>query len=236
MNYSADINGIEYSVSYSDALVNGTLIPLLRHLSQLHTEKGSRVIVMLAAPPGTGKSTLVSFLEHLAKSVIPDKRVQSVGMDGFHLRQEYLLTHMVELDGEEIPMARIKGAPITFDLQALRTKIEEAAQGQTCKWPHYDRQLHDPVDDAITIDADIVLIEGNYLLLNMDGWRDLSRYADYTIVLTADADMLRERLIGRKMKTGMTREGAERFVEFSDMPNVRLCLDKTMKADLELCV
>ena len=234
MNYSANINGIAYSVDYSDALVNSTLIPLLRHLSQLHTEKGSRVIVMLAAPPGTGKSTLVSFLEHLAKSIIPDKRVQSVGMDGFHLRQKYLLTHTVEIDGKRVSMSSIKGAPITFDLQALRTKIEEAAQGQICKWPHYDRQLHDPVDDAITIDVDIVLIEGNYLLLDADGWRDLSRYADYTISLTADEEMLRRRLIRRKMKTGMTREDAERFVESSDMRNVRLCLDKTMKADLEL--
>ena len=236
MNYSANINGIAYIVDYSDALVNGTLIPLLRHLSQLHTEKGGRVIVMLAAPPGTGKSTLVSFLEHLAKSVIPDKRVQSVGMDGFHLRQEYLLTHTVEVNSEAIPMARIKGAPITFDLDALTRKIREVSEGNICRWPHYDRQLHDPVDDAITIDADIVLIEGNYLLLDTDGWRDLSQYADYTIVLTADEDMLRERLIGRKMKTGMTREDAERFVKFSDMPNVRLCLDKMMKADLELSV
>ncbi len=185
---------------------------------------------------GQVKAHFVSFLEHLAKSVIPDKRVQSVGMDGFHLRQEYLLTHTVEVNGEAIPMARIKGAPITFDLDALTRKIREVSEGNICRWPHYNRQLHDPVDDAITIDADIVLIEGNYLLLDTDGWRDLSRYADYTIALTADADMLRERLIGRKMKTGMTREDAERFVAFSDMPNVRLCLDKTMKADLELCV
>ena len=236
MNYSANINGIAYSVDYSDALVNGTLIPLLRHLSQLHTEKGSRVIVMLAAPPGTGKSTLVSFLEHLAKSAIPDKRVQSVGMDGFHLRQEYLLTHTVEVNGEAIPMARIKGAPITFDLDALTRKIREVSEGNICRWPHYDRQLHDPVDDAITIDADIVLIEGNYLLLDADGWRDLSRYADYTISLTADEEMLRSRLIRRKMKTGMTQEDAKRFVASSDMRNVRLCLDMTMKADLELSV
>lgn len=236
MNYSADINGITVNATYSDTTVNEVFIPLLKHLAQLHNVKQRRILVMLAAPPATGKSTLVSFLEHLAKSVIPDKRVQSVGMDGFHLRQEYLLTHTFKLDGEEIPMARIKGAPITFDLQALRTKIEEAAQGQTCKWPHYDRQLHDPVDDAITIDADIVLIEGNYLLLNMDGWRDLSRYADYTISLTADEEMLRSRLIRRKMKTGMTQEDAKRFVESSDMRNVRLCLDKTMKADLELSI
>ena len=236
MNYSANINGIAYSVDYSDALVNSTLIPLLRHLSQLHTEKGSRVIVMLAAPPGTGKSTLVSFLEHLAKSVIPEKRLQAVGMDGFHLRQEYLLTHTVEIDGKSVPMASIKGAPITFDPDALTRKIREVLEGNSCRWPHYDRQLHDPVDDAITIDADIVLIEGNYLLLDADGWRDLSQYADYTISLTADEEMLRRRLIRRKMKTGMTREDAERFVASSDMRNVRLCLDKTMKADLELSV
>ena len=236
MNYSANINGIEYSVSYSDVLVNSTLIPLLRHLSQLHTEKGSRVIVMLAAPPATGKSTLVSFLEHLARSVIPEKRLQAVGMDGFHLRQSYLLSHTVEVDGKSVPMASIKGAPITFDPDALTRKISEVTEGNSCRWPHYDRQLHDPVDDAITIDADIVLIEGNYLLLDTDGWRDLSRFADYTIVLTADEDVLRERLIGRKMKTGMTREDAERFAEFSDMRNVRLCLDKTMKADLELSI
>ena len=191
---------------------------------------------MLAAPPATGKSTLVSFLEHLARSVIPEKRLQAVGMDGFHLRQSYLLTHTVEVDGKSVPMASIKGAPITFDLDALTRKIREVTEGNICRWPHYDRQLHDPVDDAITIDAEIVLIEGNYLLLDMDDWRDLSRFADYTIVLTADEDMLRERLIERKMKTGMTREDAEHFVAFSDMPNVRLCLDKMMKADLELSV
>ena len=236
MNYSADINGITVNAKYSDTVVNEVFIPLLKHLAQLHHEKQRRILVMLAAPPATGKSTLVSFLEHLARSVIPEKRLQAVGMDGFHLRQSYLLTHTVEVNSEAIPMARIKGAPITFDLQALRTKIEEVAQGQICKWPHYDRQLHDPVDDAITIDADIVLIEGNYLLLDADGWRDLSRYADYTISLTADEEMLRSRLIRRKMKTGMSREDAERFVASSDMPNVRLCLDKTMKTELELSV
>ena len=236
MNYSADINGIIVNAAYSDTIVNEVFIPLLKHLAQLHHEKQRRILVILAAPPATGKSTLVSFLEHLARSVIPEKRLQAVGMDGFHLRQSYLLSHTVEIDGKSVPMTSIKGAPITFDLQALRTKIEEAAQGQICKWPHYDRQLHDPVDDAITIDAEIVLIEGNYLLLDADGWRDLSRYADYTISLTADEELLRSRLIRRKMKTGMSREDAERFVESSDMRNVRLCLDKTMKADLELSV
>ena len=86
----------------------------------------------------------------------------------------------------------------------------------------------------MTVDGDIVLLEGNYLLLDEDGWRGLSAYADYTISLRADEALLRARLIDRRIKTGADREGAERFVDFSDMPNVRLCLNGTGRADLAL--
>ena len=131
-------------------------------------------------------------------------------------------------------MVKIKGAPITFDLESLRDKIAEVAEGKPCKWPRYDRLLHNPVDDAITINEDVVLLEGNYLLLDMDGWRELSEDADYTIKLTADEELLRERLIERRTATGVSREEAEKFVDFSDMANVKLCLEKTKEADLEL--
>ena len=36
------------------------------------------------------------------------------------------------------------------------------------------------------------------------------------------------------MKIGVSREEAEAFVDFSDMANVRLCLEKTLPADLRL--
>ena len=234
MKYSANINGINVNAYYSESETQNLLIPLLKHLSEMHSEKQSRILVMLAAPPGAGKSTLVSFMEYLAKQSIPDKTVQAVGMDGFHRRQEYLLSHTTNMYGKEIPMVDIKGAPITFDLEGLRKKIAEVAKGHPCKWPRYDRLLHNPVEDAITINADIVLMEGNYLLLDLDGWRDLSEYADYTISLVADEEMLRDRLIARRIATGVEREAAERFVDFSDMANVRLCLEKTKGADLEL--
>ena len=87
MNYSVEINGITVNAMYNDTTVNEVFIQLLKHLAQLHNVKQRRILVMLAAPPATGKSTLVSFLEHLARSVIPEKRLQAVGMDGFHLRQ-----------------------------------------------------------------------------------------------------------------------------------------------------
>ena len=234
MEYSANINGIEVTAFYSDTTVREIFFPLLERLAQLHTEKQSRILVMLAAPPGAGKSTLVSFLEKLAKDVCPEKTFQAVGMDGFHRRQEYLLSHTANVNGREIPMVRIKGAPVTFDLEALRRKTAELTEGRACSWPRYDRLLHNPVEDAITIEADIVLLEGNYLLLDSDGWRELSDFADYTISLSADEELLRERLIDRRILTGVERKAAEAFVDFSDMANVRLCLEKTKRADLEL--
>lgn len=234
MEYTANINGIDVNAYYSDKTLNVLFVPLLEHMAEMHTEKQTRIVTMIAAPPGAGKSTLVSFLEYLAKEIIPEKNVQSLGMDGFHRRQEYLLSHTVPVNGKDIQMVKIKGAPVTFDLEALRKKTAELTEGNVCTWPRYDRILHNPVEDAITVTSDIVLLEGNYLLLDLDGWRELSAYADYTISISADEGLLRERLIKRRIATGAEREKAEEFVDFSDMANVRLCLEKTGKADLDL--
>ncbi|SDA53800.1 hypothetical protein SAMN02910275_01091 [Butyrivibrio sp. INlla18] len=236
MEYKANINGIDIEAVYSQESIDGIFKPLLLKLSQMHDEKKKRILVMLAAPPGAGKSTLVSFLEKLSKEVIPGKKLQAIGMDGFHRRQEYLLTHKTMVDGRELPMVDIKGAPVTFDSEALRCKIQEVCREKSCKWPIYDRLLHNPVEDAITVDGDIVLLEGNYLLADIDGFRDLSELADYTISISAKEELLRKRLIDRKEASGNTRQKAEKFVDFSDMANVRLCLQKTRKADLELVV
>ena len=59
MNYSANINGITVSASFSDTTVNEVFIPLLKHLAQLHHEKQRRILVMLAAPPATGKTAAI---------------------------------------------------------------------------------------------------------------------------------------------------------------------------------
>ncbi|MBR2668395.1 MAG: nucleoside/nucleotide kinase family protein [Solobacterium sp.] len=236
MEYTVNINGIDVKAQFSEKSITEIFIPLLENLSHIHDLKKRRILVMLAAPPGAGKSTLVSFLETLAKEVIPGKKVQAIGMDGFHRRQEYLLSHTVSVNGQEIRMVEIKGAPATFDLEKLTDKVKEVTMAQSCLWPVYDRLLHNPIEDVITVDGDIVLLEGNYLLLDMDGWRELSGYADYTIAVQAETEFLRARLTARKEASGNTREKAVQFVDFSDMANVRLCLEKTRKADLELVI
>ena len=234
IRHHATINGIDVEAVYSQRAVNEIFLPLLRRLTLMQKQKGKRILAMLAAPPGAGKSTLLSFLSELSRNHEGICPIQTVGMDGFHRRQEYLLSHSVQRDGRQMSMVEIKGAPITFDLEQLRKRIRMVAAGDTVNWPVYDRLLHNPVENAIRIDGDIVFLEGNYLLLDLDGWRDLSADADYTISVTADAEQLRTRLIDRRIQTGVEKEAAERFVDFSDMPNVTLCLEKTKQADLQL--
>ena len=228
------INGIEVAARYSERAVDGIFIPFLKKLTGMQQAAGKRILVMLAAPPGAGKSTLLSFLDRLAEETEGVGRIQTIGMDGFHRRQEYLLSHDTLRDGKPVRMVEVKGAPETFDLEALTERVKRVSLDEAVGWPAYNRLLHNPVENAVTIDSSIVLLEGNYLLLAEDGWRDLSAFADYTVSVRADEELLRTRLIDRRIKTGVEREAAVRFVDFSDMPNVRLCLERTKHADLEL--
>ncbi len=228
------INGIEVAARYSEQAENGIFIPFLKRLTGMQQAAGRRILVMLAAPPGAGKSTLLSFLGRMAEETEGVGRIQTIGMDGFHRRQEYLLNHDTIRDGKPIRMVEVKGAPETFDLEALTERVKRVSLGENVGWPVYDRLLHNPVEDAVLVNGDIVILEGNYLLLDLDGWRELRDFADYTVSVRAGEGMLRERLIARRIKTGVAEDVAARFVDFSDMPNVRLCLSRSMPAGLRL--
>lgn len=234
MDYSVNMNGIDVIAHYSQREIDELLVPMLTRMSEMQREKNKRLLVFLAAPPGAGKSTLSSFLQKISEERRELTDIQAVGMDGFHRRQEYLLTHTALKDGKEVRMVDIKGAPVTFDLTALRNRIERVLDEKTVGWPSYDRHLHNPVEDVITVQKDIVLLEGNYLLLDEEGWRDLKKLADLTVFIKADETMLRKRLVDRKIKSGNTPEAAAKFVDYSDMANVRLCLLRFCEPDIML--
>ena len=226
------INGFTVSAVFSDDSVESIFKPMLRKLAQIYSEKKSRVVAFIAAPPAVGKSTLSVFLQLLSKDMKDMPEVQAIGMDGFHYPQEYILSHTVIRDGVEQPMKGYKGAPDTFDISLLNTKINELYEKDTVLWPVYDRRLHDVQTDAVKVNAPIVLLEGNYLLLDEPIWRDLMH--DYSVFIRAEESQLRERLIARKMKGGASLQDATAFYDRCDGPNVRICLEKSLPANLTL--
>ena len=229
-NYELVVNGLTQQIQYNKATVENLFLPLLSKLTQLQKQKGQRVIMFLAAPPATGKSTLTLFLEKLSRENKELTPVQAIGLDGFHYHADYIKSHSILRNGKEIPMSEVKGCPETFDTEKLHSKLS-ALQNQNVRWPIYDRKLHDVVEDAQEVTGDIILLEGNWLLLKDKTWQSMRSFADYTLLISATPDLLKHRLIARKMQGGLSEADATAFYEKSDSVNVEKTLQDSEKAD-----
>ena len=234
--YEFDINGFQIRARYTEENIREIFLPLLRDLTAMQKEAGKRLVVFLAAPPATGKSTLVSFLSWLSSQDPALTKVQAIGLDGFHYHQDYILTHeALQPDGTWLPMKKVKGSPETYDVPHFIEKAKELRlKNHTTLWPVYSRKLHDVIEDQDPVTGDIVLVEGNWLLFSDERWREVRNLADYTIFIHAEEASLKDRLIERKMKGGLTREEAEEFYRTGDGVNVRRTLAGSTGGDLIL--
>ena len=217
------INGLAHKVQYNQHTIDSLFVPFLKRMTALQQKSGCRLLVYMAAPPGAGKTTLSLLLENLSQTVEGLTPLQAIGLSGFHYHGDYIATHSVVRDGKRIPMVKVKGCPETFDVERLRDKLA-MVKTHNIRWPIYDRRIHDVIEDVVTIRKNILLLEGNWLLLREGDWRDLYSFADHTLFITCPTELLRERLINRKMRGGMTEAEATTFFETSDRVNAERVL------------
>ena len=230
-SYDFCVNGLNIRAEFSAQDTQNIFLPLLKRLSALQREKDRRIAVFLAAPPAAGKSTLCCYLEKLSQQEPGLTPVQSLGIDGFHYSQDYLDSHSINRDGQTIPLAKIKGAPESYDVQKLASLLENIGE-ENQSWPMYSRRIHNPVENAIEIREKILLLEGNWLLLNEEPWNRLS--CDYSIFLALGEESQLERIVQRKMMGGFSEEHARRIVRENDWPNIIRCMNGSRRGDLNL--
>lgn len=189
---------------------------------------GRRYVLGIAGPPAAGKSTLS---ENLAAAVRTEHAVPAeiAPMDGFHKTS-------AELDAAGA--RHRKGEPDTFDVAGFVGRLKtlrRARLGQRVTWPDFDRDLDDPVPDAIVFGSQrLVVVEGNYLLLDRPGWADVHAELDEVWYLDADNRVIEQRLIDRHLRGGRTLEQARAKVAGSDMPNAALIAGTRDRADIVL--
>jgi pantothenate kinase len=176
-------------------------------------------VVAIAGPPASGKSTLTQELAGLLEGAIV------LPMDGFHLDNAVL---------EDRGLTERKGAPETFDVAGLAHLLERLRGGQEVLAPLFDRELDLSRGAAVAITSahKIVLVEGNYLLLDEAPWSGLHGYWDMTIMLEVPQDVLKERLVHRWLSMGMGVERATAKAMKNDLPNGARGLAGSVTADL----
>jgi pantothenate kinase len=197
-------------------------IPELADRARCLVVPGRRRLLGLAGAPGAGKSTLATQLSDALGPV-----AARVPMDGFHLANRVLAG---------LGLADRKGSPPTFDaggfhalLRRLRADDEDVVYA-----PEFYRELEEPIAGALPVPRDVplVIVEGNYLLLDDGPWRGTAGLFDEIWFLSPDDVARRRRLLSRHQAYGRTPAEAEHWVSHNDDPNAAVVAGTRERADV----
>lgn len=185
-----------------------------------------RFVVAIAGPPGAGKSTLAAQLAnkldalHVSHAVVP--------MDGYHLDN-------VLLDKDET--RNRKGSPATFDALGFIHLIKRlVASDEEVIVPVFDREQDQAIAGVqrVALSDRVVLVEGNYLLVDDSPWSALQSLWNFTVFIDPGFDVLEQRLIERWTQLDYDAEAARTWAMHNDLPNARYVIERSVTANIVL--
>jgi pantothenate kinase len=113
----------------------------------------------------------------------------------------------------------------------LRSRLEDEVVA-----PVFDRDIEIARAGANPIrrDADIIVVEGNYLLIGAAPWASLAPLFDLKVLVDVPEDVLRARLRARWEHYRLPEAEIARKLNEVDLPNGRFVMANSVGADLML--
>lgn len=187
-----------------------------------------RLIAALAGPPGAGKSAAAEAVAARLNAAAPDT-CAVLPMDGFHYDDQLL---------EPLGWRPRKGAPHTFDVGGLTATLARlrANEEPAVAVPVFDRSIEIARAGARLIPqaVRVVLVEGNYLLLDAEPWWALRPMFDLCAMIAVPRETLAARLTARWRDHGLSPGEAAARVDGNDLPNADLVLAGSAAPDIWL--
>jgi pantothenate kinase len=176
-----------------------------------------RVLVAIAGSPGSGKTTLARRVVAAIDAVREPGFAAYLPMDGFHLANATL---------DALGRHDRKGAIDTFDAHGFVALLRRVANetGHTMYAPAFERTVDEPVAGAIAIppSARIVVVEGNYLLVDDEPWRGIRGLVAEAWFVETPEDVRFARLVDRHVRHGRSPADAAAWATTVDGANSRL--------------
>lgn len=183
----------------------------------------TRRIIGIAGAPGAGKTTYARSLV-----VAADVPAAYLPMDGFHLADTALAS---------LGLLDRKGAPETFDAWGYAALLQRVRDAPHTVWaPGFERDLEQPLAGAVAVppETELVVTEGNYLLLDQPEWRAVRAALDEVWFLDCDDEVRRRRLVARHVAFGKSPAEAAAWVARVDDADAALVAASRVRADRHL--
>ena len=170
----------------------------------------NRYLIALSGPPASGKSTI-------SENLVKDLRAKGYNssilqMDGFHYDDLIL---------KEKKLLSKKGAPETFDVMGLINFVSRLHNEDEVVIPIFDRSLELSRSSAVIISKNtkVIIVEGNYVLLNSYPWSELHKFFNTTVMKNCEKKILDKWLIERWRNFNLPKEEIDEKVYKNDLPN-----------------